>query len=98
MTDVAIEQVWLGLRPYVLIEADTDPADGELVLKIKAGGGPSATEIGALPMLMLTELPAESNPLTTCIREYLVEFPDHREVLAGFAECLGVPMPGGTDG
>jgi hypothetical protein len=89
---VTLTEHWLGLKPYVLIEADTDPADGELVLKVKAGGG-AAEMIGALPMMMLTELPAETNPLTVAIGEYLTEFPAHREALAGFAECIGAPMP-----
>lgn len=93
---IELSQVILGMQPYVLIEADTDPADGELVLKVKGGGG-AAEQIGALPFLMLTQLPVESNPLTTAIGEYLAEFPDHREVIGSFAECLGVPMPGDPD-
>jgi hypothetical protein len=89
---IELTQVILGMQPYVLIEADVDPADGELVLKVKAGGG--ATEmIGALPLMMVTQLPADQNPLTIAIGEYLAEFPAHREALTGFAEILDVPMP-----
>jgi hypothetical protein len=90
--DIELIQTILGLRPYVLIEADTDPADGELVLKIEAGGG-AADMIGALPMMMLSQLPADQNPITAAIGEYLAESPEHREAIAGFAEALGVPMP-----
>ena len=83
----------LGMRPYVLIEAAVDPDDGELVLKIKAGGG-ATEQIGALPFMMITTLAAEQNPLTMAIGEYLAEFPEHHDALASFAETLGVPMPG----
>lgn len=93
MADIELIQPILGMQPYVLIEADLDPDDGELVLKVKAGGGPSDAEIGYLPMMMLTQLPAEQNPLTMAIGEYLAEFPDHRDALEGFAEVLGLPMP-----
>jgi hypothetical protein len=89
---ITLSQHLLGMNPYVLIEAEADPADGELVLKIKAGGG-AAEMVGALPMMMLTELPAEKNPLTMAIGEYLERAPEHRDALAGFAESLGVPMP-----
>lgn len=89
---IELSEHMLGMRPYVLIEAAIDPAGGELVLKVKAGGG-AAEAIGHLPFMMLTGLPAETNTITMAIGEYLVEFPDHREVLASFADVIGVPMP-----
>jgi hypothetical protein len=89
---IELTQHLLGMRPYVLIEADVDPADGELVLKIEAGGG-ATEQIGSLPFMMIGQLPAGQNPLTMAIEEYLVEFPDDREVMARFADVLDVPMP-----
>lgn len=97
VADIELIQPILGMQPYVLIEADIDPDDGELVLKVKAGGGPSDSEIGYLPMMMLTQLAAERNPLTMAISEYLAEFPEHVDALRGFAEALDVPMPGADD-
>lgn len=89
---IEIRQVILGMRPYVLIEADTDPADGELVLKIEAGGG-AAEQIGALPMMMLMELPAEGNPLVMAIADVLDQGGEY-ETLRKLAEYIGLPMPG----
>lgn len=94
---IELSQVILGMRPYVLIEAAADPSDGELVLKIKAGGG-AGEMVGALPFMMIAELPADQNPLTMAIAEYVGVFPEHREALAGFAEALNVPMPDGGEG
>ncbi len=95
MTHETIEltQHMLGLKPYVLIEAEADPDDGELLLRVKCGGG-AAEMPGSLPFMMITELPAETNPMTMAIEEYLAQFPDHREALAGFAETLGIPLRG----
>jgi hypothetical protein len=92
---IEVTQVWLGMRPYVLIEAEADPADGELVLRVNAGGG-AAEDVGALPFMMICELPADQNPITITIAEYLDGHPDHREALAGFAAALGVGMPDGA--
>lgn len=92
---IKLSQHLLGMRPYILIEADVDPDDGELILKIKAGGGANE-QVGALPFMMITELPAGRNPLTMAIGEYLAEFPEHGAALASFAETLGVPMPDGA--
>jgi hypothetical protein len=93
---IELSQHLLGMRPYVLIEADVNPADGELVLKIKVGGGASE-QVGALPFMMITTLAADQNPLTMAIGEYLAEFPEHRDALANFAETLGVPMPDASE-
>lgn len=93
---IELIQPILGMTPYVLIEAEKD-GDGELVLKVKAGRLPDAKDVGTLPMLLITELPAESNPLTDAIREHLTEHPDHREALASFAEGLNIPMPEPSD-
>lgn len=95
---IELSQPILGMDPYVLIEAVADPADGELVLKIKAGGGVTQDEIGALPFLMITTLPTEQNPITAAITEHLDDRPEHREALTAFADALGVPMPGGEGG
>jgi len=72
---ITLTEVILGLRPYVLIEADVDPADGELVLKVKTGGG-AAEEPAYLPMLMLTEIPAESNPISQVLAGLFTEVRD----------------------
>ena len=91
---IELSQHLLGMLPYVLIEADTDPADGELVLKVKAGGG-AAEQIGALPMMMLMELPAEGNPLVMAIADVLDQGGD-RETLRKLADHIGLPMPDTT--
>lgn len=93
---IELIQPILGMNPYVLIEAEKDPDDGELVLRARAGALPDAKDIGVLPMLLITELPAESNPLTKAIAEHLADHPDHRDALASFAEALNVPMPDGA--
>lgn len=95
---IELIQPILGMTPYVLIEADKDSDDGELVLKVKAGRLPNSQSIGYIPFLMITELPAESNPLTIGIREHLADHPEHREALTAFADSLGVPMPEAVDG
>lgn len=83
---------------YVLITAEKDPADGELVLRVNAGGG-AAEDIGALPFLLLSELPGAQNPITKGIADLLAEHPGDAEAMARLAEVLGVPMPdGGSDG
>lgn len=94
---IQLTQVLLGLRPYVLIEAAADPEDGELVLKINAGGG-AAEEIGALPYMMLMELPAEQNPITKGIADLLDDHPGDQDAMIRLAEVLGVPMPGSCEG
>lgn len=58
-TTTELTQVWLGLRPYVLVEAKFGPdGDDDLRLVINAGGGPSSTEdiVGMLAMA-LAEMP-----------------------------------------
>lgn len=72
---ITLTEVILGLRPYVLIEADVDPADGALVLKVNAGGG-AGEEPAVLPMLMLTEMPAESNPISQVLAALFTEIRD----------------------
>jgi hypothetical protein len=54
-----LTQVWLGLRPYVLIEAKLGPeGDDDLRLVIEAGGGPSGTDdIAGMLAMALAELP-----------------------------------------
>ncbi len=90
---IELSQHILGMQPYVLIEAEEDPADGELVLRVKAGGG-AAEMIGALPMMMLAELPAETNLLTRAVAELLAMDPaPDQETLRRFAEHVGFPMP-----
>lgn len=91
LESIELLQPILGMQPYVLIEAGADPADGELVLKVNAGGG--AKDVGTLPMLLLMELAADQNPLTMAIREHLADHPGDREALARFADTISVPMP-----
>lgn len=91
---VTLVQMMLGLQPYVLIEADTDPEDDELIIKVNAGGGVEPERIGHLPLLMLTQLPAEQNPLTEAVEHVLAGRPESRDILANFAEYVGFPMPG----
>jgi hypothetical protein len=79
---IELTQVWLGLKPYVLIEADVDPADGELVLRVDAGGG-AQEEIGALPLMMLGQLP--DGPLITMLRDLRSEY-----LAAGFDDAIVV--------
>lgn len=88
---ITLTQVTLGLRPYCLIEADIDPADGELVLKIKMGGG-AAEEPGTLPLMMITELP--DSPLHSTLRDLRasLEFPEQRAVIDRISEALGVTL------
>jgi hypothetical protein len=90
---IELSQHILGMQPYVLIEASADPDDGELVLSVKAGGG-AAEQIGALPLMMLGNLPAADNPLTQAVAELLAEEPaPDREALRRFADYVGFPMP-----
>lgn len=98
MADIELIQPILGMRPYTLIEADTDPADGELVLRILAGGGPTTKDVGLLPFLMVAQLPADQNPITEAIRDCLAKRPDDRGALSRFAEYIDVPMPEAADG
>lgn len=86
----------LGMQPYVLIEADTDPDDGELVLNVRSGGG-AAEQIGALPMLMVTSLAAADNPLVEAATMALANHPEDREALARFAKIVGFDMPGASE-
>lgn len=60
---ITLTQVILGLNPYVLIECEDGPGEG-VELKIRAGGIPVADQIGYLPLLMLQELPLDSNPVS----------------------------------
>lgn len=88
---VTLRQFMLGLHPYIVIEAHN--VEGELVLKIYADGHENPDHIGYLPVLMLTELPAESNPLTEAAQIVLSEYPQDREALSRFASYVGFPMP-----
>lgn len=89
---IELTQCLLGMKPYVLIEADTDPDDGELVLAVKVGGG-AQEQPGALPMLMLTTLAADQNPLMEAVSLALADHPEDRAALARFAEVVGFEMP-----
>jgi hypothetical protein len=56
---IELTQLWLGTRPYALVEAKLGP-DGEddLRLEISFGGGPQSTEEGSYLLAMaLSELP-----------------------------------------
>jgi hypothetical protein len=99
---VSLTQHVLGLHPYVLIEAkyeapDSDDDDG-LRLATQCGGG--VESLGVLPLLLVTTLPAEENPLTAAVRQFLDEVaPDARdrfnvrETFVAFADFVGFPMP-----
>lgn len=99
---ITLTEHLLGLRPYVLIEAKPDPDDeNELALDVSAGGG-AAKMIGALPLMMLSSLPAETNLLTGAVAEVLANYSGHpesvvRDVLGAFADHVGFPMPSGPD-
>lgn len=99
---ITLTQHTLGLRPYVLIEAKPDPDDeNELALDVSAGGG-AAGMIGALPLMMLSNLPAESNLLTQAVAEVLSDYTGHpqsvvRDVLGALADHIGFPMPEASD-
>lgn len=91
-------EVVLGLRPYTLIEAkyvtpdEDDPDDDGLRVAGRYGGGADA---GALPLLWLTSLPAEQNPLTAAVKALLDAYPAAEalaESLETFAEYVGFPM------
>lgn len=98
---ITLTQHWLGDRPFVLIEAKDDPDDeNELALDVSAGGG-AAEMIGALPLMMLSNLPAESNLLTEAVGEVLAQYDGHpesvvRDVLKAYADHVGFPMPDGA--
>jgi hypothetical protein len=96
---VSLTQHVLGLHPYVLIEAkyeapESDDDDG-LRLATRCGGG--VESIGLLPLLLVTTLPAEENPLTAAVRGMLELHPNHGPALpatlAAFANYVGFPMP-----
>jgi hypothetical protein len=97
---VSLTQHVLGLHPYVLIEAkyeapESDDDDG-LRLATQCGGG--VESIGLLPLLLVTTLPAEENPLTAAVRQYVESVGPARamrldEAVAGFAKFVGFPMP-----
>jgi len=97
---IQLVEVVLGLRPYTLIEAKfvdpEGPNDDGLRLDGRYGGGADA---GALPLLWLTSLPADQNPLTAAVKG-LIDQEDGRDDLSAFVEPLaalasyvGFPMP-----
>jgi hypothetical protein len=90
-----LTQHLLGLRPYVLIEAKPDDDDPEELALAVSAGRVEDDKIGYLPLLMLTALPANINPLTIAAEAMIVEHPDLAEPLAAFAEYVGFPMTGG---
>lgn len=98
---ITLIQPILGMEPYILIVADKDPADDELVLRINAGGG-AAEEIGVLPFMLISQLPADKNPITQGIADLLDDHPGDAEAMVRLTEYLGIPMPGswgdGIDG
>jgi hypothetical protein len=90
---IELIQVLLGDRPYVLIEADLDPADSELILKVRVGGG-AQQQPGYLPFMFVSELPPESNPVTEGIQILLDQHPESdRTTLHRLTDILCVPMP-----
>ena len=98
---ITLTQTVLGLHPYVLIEAkyeapESDADDG-LRLATQCGGG--VESIGILPLLLVTTLPAEENPLTAAVKSFIDEAV-HKDDVANvvelfhaFAEYVGFPMP-----
>lgn len=94
---IEIKQVLLGLKPYVLIEAEADPDDGELVLSVNAGAG-AGEQISAMPLMLVAQMPAEDNLLTEAVGYVLAEHPGDREALARLAAEVGFPMPGAGGG
>lgn len=63
MSTVEITQVWLGHRPYVLVELDEDSAD------VTLGGNPTKEEADTL----LRHVKAAVKPLKKQLREALAE-------------------------
>ena len=69
---IKLTQVWLGARPYVLIEAKFGP-DGEddLRLVITSGGGPqSAADVAGFLAMALADMPSGLDLMRTAIEEY----------------------------
>ncbi len=87
---IELIQPILGMQPYVLIEAEAE--DGELSLSVNAGGG-AQEDIGVLPYMFLSTLPAEQNPLTKGIADMRARHAEDREALSRFAEHMSIPMP-----
>jgi hypothetical protein len=101
---ITLTEVILGLNPYILIEAvikpeserDDEDDDG---LRLRARMSPDVVdEPGMLPMMLIGELPAETNPLTSAVRDMLIDYADHpasvaRDVLGSLARYVGFPMP-----
>lgn len=87
---ITLTQHWLGTRPYVLIEAALD-AEGELALDVSVGGG-ATEDRGALPFMMLANLPADENPITDVLRALQAEPEISPTTIARVAKELGVPL------
>lgn len=77
---VELTQVWLGTRPYALVEAKLGP-DGEddLRLEISFGGGPQTVKEGAYLLAMaLAEIPGGTD-LIRSIAQDLDDAGTHNE-------------------
>jgi hypothetical protein len=95
---VELRQFMLGMNPYIVIEGVPDPEDeDELLLKVNAGGLPEGVGLGTLPMMMLSALPAEANPLTITMGELIKDYPEDLGALYRLADAFGFPMPGDED-
>lgn len=95
---VELRQHMLGIHPYVLVQAvvvdaDDDDDDG-LRLRVESGAGAHG---GELALLYVTNLPPSQNPLTAAARAMIDRYPDAREVLEGFADYVGFPLPALSD-
>jgi hypothetical protein len=84
--------------PYVLIQALKGP-DGDDDLRLRAGLGAEET-LGVLPLMALSELPEEHNPLLTLLRQvYDVQCStaEAREVVRSIAREVGLELGGARD-
>lgn len=66
-----LTQVWLGTRPYVLIEARIGPdGDDDLRLVMTAGGGPeNVDDMASMLVMALAEMPGGLDLMRRVIAE-----------------------------
>lgn len=66
---LTVHQAWLGVDPYTLIELrPASDGSGEPALFVEAGGGAEDQPL-YMPLLVISEAPAEDNPVAEMLRE-----------------------------
>jgi len=83
-----LEQVWLGLRPYALIElAPASDGSGEPALFLSAGGG-AEEQPTYLPLMAVTESAPDGNPVAEMLRQVAAADPANRAGVRAVVEQL----------